>query len=55
MRKICGLTIDEAIHDRLLKEVEPSKKVKDRDQLLYKYKVSIRNLDGWFGTKQVLI
>jgi phosphate transport system ATP-binding protein len=54
MRKICGLTIDEAIHDRLLKEVEPSKKVKDRDQLLYKYKVSIRNLDGWFGTKQVL-
>jgi phosphate transport system ATP-binding protein len=51
MRKICGLTIDEAIHDRLLK-VEPSKKDRDYDQVLYK--VSIRNLDGWFGTKQVL-
>ncbi len=47
------MTADEAIHDRLLK-VEPSKKDKDHDQLLYKYKVSIRNLDGWFGTKQVL-
>ncbi len=51
MRKICGLTIDEAIHDRLLK-VEPSKKDRDYDQVLYK--VSIRNLNGWFGTKQVL-
>jgi phosphate transport system ATP-binding protein len=51
MKKICGLTIDEAIHDRLLK-VEPSKKDRDYDQVLYK--VSIRNLDGWFGTKQVL-
>src|ERR671926_653166 len=51
MRKICGLTIDEAVHDRLLK-VEPSKKDMDYDQVLYK--VSIRNLDGWFGTKQVL-
>ena len=51
MRKICGLTIDEAVHDRLLK-VEPSKKDRDYDQVLYK--VSIRNLDGWFGTKQVL-
>jgi phosphate transport system ATP-binding protein len=51
MRKICGLTIDEAIHDRLLK-VEPSKKDRDYDHVLYK--VSIRNLDGWFGTKQVL-
>ncbi|MDQ3903673.1 MAG: phosphate ABC transporter ATP-binding protein PstB [Thermoproteota archaeon] len=51
MAKICGLTIDEAIHDRLLK-VEPSKKDRDYDQVLYK--VSIRNLDGWFGTKQVL-
>src|ERR671926_397157 len=51
MAKICGLTIDEAIHDRLLK-VEPSKKDMDYDQVLYK--VSIRNLDGWFGTKQVL-
>ena len=51
MEKICGLTIDEAIHDRLLK-VEPSKKDRDYDQVLYK--VSIRNLDGWFGTKQVL-
>ena len=51
MGKICGLTIDEAIHDRLLK-VEPSKKDRDYDQVLYK--VSIRNLDGWFGTKQVL-
>ena len=47
------MTADEAIHDRLLK-VEPSKKDKDHDQLLYKYKVSIRNLDGWFGTKQIL-
>ncbi|HYY49257.1 MAG TPA: phosphate ABC transporter ATP-binding protein PstB [Nitrososphaeraceae archaeon] len=45
------MTIDEAIHDRLLK-VEPSKKDRDYDQVLYK--VSIRNLDGWFGTKQVL-
>ena len=53
MMRICGLTADEAIHDRLLK-VEPSKKDKDHDQLLYKYKVSIRNLDGWFGTKQIL-
>lgn len=53
MMRICGLTADEAIHDRLLK-VEPSKKGKDHDQLLYKYKVSIRNLDGWFGTKQIL-
>ena len=51
--RICGLTADEAIHDPLLK-VEPSKKDKDHDQLLYKYKVSIRNLDGWFGTKQIL-
>ena len=51
MRKICGLTIDEAVHDRLLK-VEPSKKDRDYDQVLYK--VAIRNLDGWFGTKQVL-
>ena len=51
MKKICGLTIDEAIHDRLLK-VEPSKKDRDYDQVLYK--VAIRNLDGWFGTKQVL-
>ena len=51
MAKICGLTIDEAIHDRLLK-VEPSKKDRDYDQVLYK--VAIRNLDGWFGTKQVL-
>jgi phosphate transport system ATP-binding protein len=48
------LTTDEAMHDSLLKEVEPSKKEKDHDQLLYKYKVSIRNLDGWFGTKQIL-
>ncbi len=54
MRKVCGLTTDEAMHDSLLKEVEPSKKEKDHDQLLYKYKVSIRNLDGWFGTKQIL-
>lgn len=53
-RKVCGLTTDEAMHDSLLKEVEPSKKEKDHDQLLYKYKVSIRNLDGWFGTKQIL-
>ena len=53
MMRICGLTADEAIHDRLLK-VEPSKKDKDHDRLLYKYKVSIRNLDGWFGTKQIL-
>jgi phosphate transport system ATP-binding protein len=53
MMRICSLTADEAIHDRLLK-VEPSKKDKDHDQLLYKYKVSIRNLDGWFGTKQIL-
>lgn len=53
MMRICGLTADEAIHDRLLK-VEPSNKDKDHDQLLYKYKVSIRNLDGWFGTKQIL-
>jgi phosphate transport system ATP-binding protein len=53
MMRICGLTADEAIQDRLLK-VEPSKKDKDHDQLLYKYKVSIRNLDGWFGTKQIL-
>jgi len=52
---ICGLTADEAIHDRLLKEVEPVKKDRDHDQqVLPKYKVSIRNLDGWFGTKQVL-
>jgi phosphate transport system ATP-binding protein len=51
MRKICGLTIDDAVHDRLLK-VEPSKKDRDYDQVLYK--VAIRNLDGWFGTKQVL-
>ena len=51
MRKICGLTIDEAVHDRLLK-VEPSKKDRNYDQVLYK--VAIRNLDGWFGTKQVL-
>ena len=48
------MTTDEAMHDSLLKEVEPSKKEKDHDQLLYKYKVSIRNLDGWFGTKQIL-
>jgi len=54
MRKVCDLTTDEAMHDSLLKEVEPSKKDKDRDQVLYKYKVSIRNLDGWFGTKQIL-
>jgi phosphate transport system ATP-binding protein len=53
MMRICGLTADEAMQDRLLK-VEPSKKDKDHDQLLYKYKVSIRNLDGWFGTKQIL-
>ena len=53
MVRICGLTADEAIHDHLLK-LEPSKKDKDHDELLYKYKVSIRNLDGWFGTKQVL-
>ena len=51
MKKIFGLTIDEAIHDRLLK-VEPSKKDMGYDQVLYK--VSIRNLDAWFGTKQVL-
>jgi phosphate transport system ATP-binding protein len=54
MRKVCDLTTDEAMDDSLLKEVEPSKKDKDHDQLLYKYKVSIRNLDGWFGTKQIL-
>ncbi|HJT47580.1 MAG TPA: phosphate ABC transporter ATP-binding protein PstB [Nitrososphaeraceae archaeon] len=52
MRKICGLTIDEAIHDRLPK-VEPSKKDMDYDDQVL-YKVSIRNLDAWFGTKQVL-
>jgi phosphate transport system ATP-binding protein len=52
MRKKCGLTADEVIHDRLLKEVEPSKKEKDHGQI--SHKVSIRNFDGWFGTKQVL-
>jgi phosphate transport system ATP-binding protein len=51
MDKIHGLTIDEAMHDHLLK-VEPSKEDKYHDRL--SYKVSIRNLDGWFGTKQVL-
>ena len=51
MNKIHGVTIDEAMHDHLLK-VEPSKEDKYHDRL--SYKVSIRNLDGWFGTKQVL-
>jgi phosphate transport system ATP-binding protein len=51
MEKIYGLTTDEAIHERLLK-VESSEKDKDHDRL--PYKVSIKNLDGWFGTKQVL-
>ena len=46
------MTIDEAIHDRLLK-VEPSKKDMDYDDQVL-HKVSIRNLDAWFGTKQVL-
>ena len=53
MRRVCDLTTDEAMQDNLLK-VEPLKKGKDPDKLLYKYKVSIRNLDGWFGTKQIL-
>jgi phosphate transport system ATP-binding protein len=51
MGKIHSLTIDEAMHDHLLK-VEPSKEDKYDDRS--SYKVSIRNLDGWFGTKQVL-
>ena len=45
------MTADEAIHERLLK-AESSKKYMDHDRL--PYKVSIKNLDGWFGTKQVL-
>jgi hypothetical protein len=51
MGKIHSLTIDEAMHDHLLK-VEPSKEDKYDDRS--SYKVSIRNLDGWFGTKKVL-
>jgi phosphate transport system ATP-binding protein len=46
-----GLTIDEAIHDRLLK-MESSKKDNNHDQ--GSYKISIRNLNAWFGTKQIL-
>src|ERR687885_1549145 len=51
MDKIHDLTIDEAMHDHLLK-VEPSKEDKYDDRP--SYKVSIRNLDGWFGMKQAL-
>jgi len=46
-----GLTIDEAIHDCLLK-MESSKKDNNHDQ--GSYKISIRNLNVWFGTKQIL-
>jgi phosphate transport system ATP-binding protein len=45
------LTIDEAIHGSLLK-VESSEKYNNHDQ--GSYKISIRNLNAWFGTKQIL-
>jgi phosphate transport system ATP-binding protein len=51
MERLYDVTADEAIHERLLK-VESLKKDRDADRL--PYKVSIKHLDAWFGTKQVL-
>jgi phosphate transport system ATP-binding protein len=49
------LTTDgEAVHDPLLNILSSSKEDNDHYFNGLRYKVSIKNLDAWFGTKQVL-